>query len=104
MSCDIYINSHWSIWSKTAVLTFPLFISLTFNEIFSEIKQQNFNKCQKIITKLAVLKHLGPTWLSCKMIFFNAFTLRYAIYHDAAMPKIFTNLLIAGDKTRPEVF
>lgn len=58
MSCDININSHWSIWSKTAVLTFPLFISLTVNQNFFWNKAATFQLMSKDYYKASCVKTL----------------------------------------------
>lgn len=67
-------------------------------------KATKFQLMSKDYYRVSCIKTL-MSHLTCNMIFFNAFTLRNAIYLNAAMPKIFTYLLIANtDKTRPEVF
>lgn len=82
MSCDIYIYK-------------LLLVDVVKNcsSYFSSINL--FQLMSKDYYRVSCIKTL-MSHLTCKMIFFNAFTLRNAIYHNAAMPKIFTNLLIAN--------
>lgn len=58
MSCDININSHWSIWSKTAVLTFPLLSLSQLIKFFFWNKAATFQLMSKDYYKASCVKTL----------------------------------------------